>query len=54
MAPGIRAAGGSDFSSQPHLHDAQFQFVYVPKGWGEFGAHEVDAVNPAARRGDSR
>jgi len=29
-------AGGSDFSSQPHLHDTQFQFVYVLKGWIEF------------------
>jgi quercetin dioxygenase-like cupin family protein len=32
----IRAAGGSDFSSQPHQHDTQFQFVYVLKGWIEF------------------
>jgi quercetin dioxygenase-like cupin family protein len=32
----IRAGGGSDFSSQPHLHDTQFQFVYVRKGWIEF------------------
>jgi quercetin dioxygenase-like cupin family protein len=32
----IRAGGGSDFSSQPHLHDTQFQFVYVLKGWIEF------------------
>ena len=32
----IRAAGGSEFSSQPHLHDTQFQFVYVLKGWIEF------------------
>jgi quercetin dioxygenase-like cupin family protein len=32
----IRAAGGTDFSSQPHLHDTQFQFVYVLKGWIEF------------------
>jgi quercetin dioxygenase-like cupin family protein len=32
----IRAAGGSEFSSQPHQHDTQFQFVYVLKGWIEF------------------
>jgi len=32
----IRAAGGSEFSSQPHLHETQFQFVYVLKGWIEF------------------
>jgi quercetin dioxygenase-like cupin family protein len=32
----IRAAAGTDFSSQPHLHDTQFQFVYVLKGWIEF------------------
>jgi quercetin dioxygenase-like cupin family protein len=32
----IRAAGGSEFSSRPHLHDTQFQFVYVLKGWIEF------------------
>ena len=32
----IRAAGGSDFSSQPHIHDTTFQLVYVLKGWIEF------------------
>ena len=32
----IRAAGGQDFSSQPHLHKTQFQLVYVLKGWIEF------------------
>ena len=32
----IRAAAGADFSGQPHLHDTQFQFVYVLKGWVEF------------------
>ena len=32
----IRAAAGTGFSSQPHLHDTQFQFVYVLKGWIEF------------------
>ena len=32
----IRAAGGTQFSSQPHFHEATFQFVYVLKGWIEF------------------
>ncbi|MCW5624154.1 MAG: cupin domain-containing protein [Burkholderiales bacterium] len=32
----IRAASGSDFSSQPHLHKTAFQFVYILKGWIEF------------------
>lgn len=32
----IRAASGSDFSSQPHLHKTTFQLVYVLKGWIEF------------------
>jgi quercetin dioxygenase-like cupin family protein len=32
----IRAAPGSDFSSQPHLHETSFQLVYVLKGWIEF------------------
>jgi mannose-6-phosphate isomerase-like protein (cupin superfamily) len=32
----IRAADGSNFSSQPHLHETTFQFVYVLKGWIEF------------------
>ena len=32
----IRAAAGSDFSSQPHFHDTTFQLVYVLKGWIEF------------------
>jgi quercetin dioxygenase-like cupin family protein len=32
----IRAAQGTEFSSQPHLHRATFQFVYVLKGWVEF------------------
>ena len=31
----IRAAG-TDFSSQPHLHNTTFQFVFVLKGWIEF------------------
>jgi quercetin dioxygenase-like cupin family protein len=32
----IRAAGGTEFSSQPHLHRTEFQMVYVLKGWIEF------------------
>jgi quercetin dioxygenase-like cupin family protein len=32
----IRAAEGTAFASQPHQHDAQFQLVYVLKGWVEF------------------
>ena len=32
----IRAAEGTEFSSQPHLHRTTFQLVYVLKGWIEF------------------
>lgn len=32
----IRAAAGTDFSSQPHVHRTTFQLVYVLKGWIEF------------------
>lgn len=32
----IRAAGGAEFSSQPHFHETTFQLVYVLKGWIEF------------------
>ena len=32
----IRAAAGTDFSSQPHRHQTTFQLVYVLKGWIEF------------------
>ena len=32
----IRAAAGTDFASQPHLHNIEFQLVYVLKGWIEF------------------
>lgn len=32
----IRAAAGSEFASQPHLHRTQFQLVYVLKGWIDF------------------
>ena len=32
----IRAAAGTDFSSQPHRHATTFQMVYILKGWIEF------------------
>jgi quercetin dioxygenase-like cupin family protein len=32
----IRAAAGTGFSSQPHLHQTIFQLVYILKGWIEF------------------
>jgi len=32
----IRAAAGTAFSSQPHLHHTTFQMVYVLRGWIEF------------------
>ena len=32
----IRAAAGTQFSSQPHLHQTEFQLVYILKGWIEF------------------
>ena len=32
----IRAAGGTEFASQPHMHKTTFQLVYVLKGWIEF------------------
>jgi quercetin dioxygenase-like cupin family protein len=32
----IRAAAGSEFSSQPHIHKTTFQLVYILKGWIEF------------------
>jgi mannose-6-phosphate isomerase-like protein (cupin superfamily) len=32
----IRAAAGTEFSSQPHVHKTSFQLIYVLKGWIEF------------------
>jgi quercetin dioxygenase-like cupin family protein len=32
----IRAAAGTEFSGQPHIHQTIFQLVYVLKGWIEF------------------
>jgi quercetin dioxygenase-like cupin family protein len=40
----IRAAEGADFSGQPHLHETQFQFVYVLKGWVEFEYEDQGVV----------
>lgn len=40
----IRAAAGSDFSSQPHLHRTDFQLVYILKGWIEFEYEGQGAV----------
>ena len=40
----IRAAGGSEFSSQPHKHSATFQLVYVLKGWIEFEYEDQGVV----------
>ena len=32
----IRAAQGTEVSSEPHQHHTTFQFVYILKGWVEF------------------
>jgi quercetin dioxygenase-like cupin family protein len=32
----IRAAQGTEFASEPHLHETTLQLVYVLKGWVEF------------------
>lgn len=32
----IRAAAGTQLSSQPHRHETSFQLVYILKGWIEF------------------
>lgn len=40
----IRAAAGTEFSSQPHLHRTSFQLVYVLKGWIEFEYEGQGAV----------
>lgn len=40
----IRAAAGQAFSSQPHLHETEFQLVYVLKGWIEFEYEEQGVV----------
>ena len=32
----IRAAQGTEFSSQPHTHKTTFQLVYILKGWIDF------------------
>lgn len=40
----IRAAAGTDFSSQPHFHKTSFQMVYVLKGWIEFEYQDQGSV----------
>ena len=40
----IRPAQGSAFSGQPHLHETEFQFVYVLQGWIEFEYEEQGVV----------
>lgn len=35
-AHAIRAAAGTAFARQPHLHRTEFQLVYVLEGWIEF------------------
>ena len=32
----IRAAAGTEFSSQPHTHQTDFQLIYILKGWIDF------------------
>jgi quercetin dioxygenase-like cupin family protein len=44
----IRAAAGTDFSSQPHFHETRFQFVYILKGWIEFEYEEQGVVRLVA------
>lgn len=40
----IRAAAGTEFSSQPHAHKTEFQLVYVLKGWIEFEYEDQGVV----------
>lgn len=44
----IRAAAGTEFSSQPHRHGTTFQLVYVLKGWIEFEYEGQGKVRLAA------
>ena len=44
----IRAAAGTQFSSQPHIHKTTFQLVYVLKGWIEFEYEGQGRVRLAA------
>ena len=44
----IRAAAGTAFSSQPHLHEISFQMVYVLRGWIEFEYEGQGVVRLAA------
>lgn len=45
----IRAAEGTAFASQPHLHRTEFQIVYVLKGWIEFEYEGQGRVRLEAR-----
>jgi mannose-6-phosphate isomerase-like protein (cupin superfamily) len=40
----IRAAAGTAFASQPHLHQTSFQLVYVLRGWIEFEYEDQGTV----------
>ena len=46
----IRAAAGAAFSGHPHLHELDFQMVYVLKGWIEFEyeGHGVVRLEPGS------
>jgi mannose-6-phosphate isomerase-like protein (cupin superfamily) len=47
----IRALAGHEASGVPHLHQLDFQFVYVLQGWVEFEYEHTGAVR--LERGDS-
>ncbi|AHG64815.1 cupin domain-containing protein [Advenella mimigardefordensis] len=47
----IRALDGHESSGVPHLHQLDFQFVYVLQGWVEFEYEQTGVVR--LERGDS-
>jgi len=47
----IRALAGHDASGVPHLHQLDFQFVYVLQGWVEFEYEQTGKVR--LEQGDS-
>jgi len=47
----IRALDGHEASGAPHLHQLDFQFVYVLQGWVEFEYEHTGVVR--LERGDS-
>ncbi|MGX9934972.1 cupin domain-containing protein [Advenella kashmirensis] len=47
----IRALDGHEASGVPHLHQLDFQFVYVLQGWVEFEYEQTGVVR--LERGDS-